>query len=430
KFEEISFYTVPPAFGGCAAAYYPVYRAYNNRFSPNAAQNDGNHRITPSFNDYQRSIRFFGFADEGVAFCAPASSDAGADLQTTMVYPGTEAAGGATVKAQYLYSNNGPGKGDGGTIYMALPAAVTNWVVTCTPRSGATCPGSLDANRLREGQTIATWPAGGGLTLEATGTAPAPAAGSSATLEFATASSGGNGAPDPTPENNTPPPAQTVIRATNACDITLNPGNMSFGSTAQGQPAALTTGTGCAWTVQSDAPWLIVVGASSKGPATIAVTVQTNPGAQPRTGTLSVGGATTLVVQAGAPPPNSPVACANLRLQREGEQAPAGRRTGPSSVGVFADGECRWTSQADVSWITLTAGGAGNGNGTISYIAQPNTEVEARTANIRIADKNFVINQLGAASDSGNGGGGSDCGGDSGGGSGGDSGGGSGGDSG
>ena len=68
-----------------------------------------------------------------------------------------------------------------------------------------------------------------------------------------------------------------------------------------------------------------------------------------------------------------------------------------------------------------------HGNGTLSYIAQPN-DGGFRSALISIGDKRFSVNQLGT--DTGPSGGGSDGGGDSGGSSGGDSGGSSGGDSG
>jgi hypothetical protein len=134
-------------------------------------------------------------------------------------------------------------------------------------------------------------------------------------------------------------------------------------------------------------------------------------------------------VQAGTPAPNPATACANLRLQREGDQTPAAGLSGATSVAVFADGQCSWSAQSVAPWITLTAGGGGNGNGTVSYIAQPNADTQARSTTISVGDKRFVINQLGKEADGGAGAG-SDGGGDSGGASGGDSGGSSGGDSG
>ena len=66
-----------------AAGTQPVYRSYNNRFSPDPAQNDGNHRITPSYGDHLRQTRFLGYNDEGIAFCTPAATGPGADLQAT-----------------------------------------------------------------------------------------------------------------------------------------------------------------------------------------------------------------------------------------------------------------------------------------------------------------------------------------------------------
>ena len=102
KYEGIAFYALLPQ-NGCDFGYYPVYRSYNKRFNPNPALNDGNHRISPSYVDYLRSIRFFGYADEGIAFCTPASIDAGGDVQTANIYPGAEVASGDPIQAQYIY---------------------------------------------------------------------------------------------------------------------------------------------------------------------------------------------------------------------------------------------------------------------------------------------------------------------------------------
>ena len=425
SYEGIAFYTVLPTAAGCPAGNYPIYRSYNNRFSPDPAKNDGNHRITPSYNDYLRSVRFFGYADEGIAFCAPASPEAGADLQTTYVYPGPEVAAGATIQADFIFNNNGPGKGDGGVVHAALPPAVTNWTISCTARNGASCPTSLNVDRLREGQSIATWPAGGGFTVTAVGTAPVAPDSSTVSLEFASASARGNGAPDPTPDNDSPPSAQTTVRGGNACTYTLNPAILSFAATAGSSPISIAARSSCNWTALSDSSWLTVGTPSGSGNATMQVSAAANAGAQPRTGTINVSGSLLLVVQGGTVVP-TPAACANLQLQREGDQTPALGLSGPTSFGVFADGQCSWSAQTVAPWVSLAVGGGGNGNGSVSYLVQPN-EGEARSATIMISGKAFVINQLDLSA---GGGGGGDGGGDSGGGSGGDSGGSSGGDSG
>jgi hypothetical protein len=428
RFESIEFYTVVPQAGTCTGGFYPVYRSYNNRFSPEPAKNDGNHRITPSYIDYQRSIRFFGFLDEGIAFCAPGTIEAGGDLQTANVYPGQDVLTGTQIQAEYIYGNNGPGKGDGGTIYMALPVNVSDWAVTCEAKNFAVCPNSLDVTQLRLGQAVNTWPAGGVLTLKAVGTAPAVPAGGDATLTFATSTTRANGAPDSTGGNDSPPPAQTTVRSQQTCNYTLNPVTVSFNANGGSLPVSLVARAGCAWTATTDAPWVSFGTPSGNGNAALVVNAQANASPQARTGSVVVNGALVTVVQAGAVTVGGP-ACANLRLQREGDQGPATGLSGPTSVGVFADGQCGWIAAADAPWITLTSGAAGNGNGTIGYMTQPNPNNDSRTATINVGDKAFSVIQYGQATAQGQGGG-SDGGGDSGGSSGGDSGGSSGGDSG
>ena len=63
----------------------------------------------------------------------------------------------------------------------------------------------------------------------------------------------------------------------------------------------------------------------------------------------------------------------------------------------------RW-SQSNTQVPTRAAGfgpSQGSGNGTVSYIAQPNAETEARSATISVGDKRFVVNQVGKEADSG-----------------------------
>jgi hypothetical protein len=66
QFEAIAFYAIAPENGSCPASSRPVWRAYNDR----AAENDSNHRFTVT--DVVRRAMQVGWADEGLAFCAPA----------------------------------------------------------------------------------------------------------------------------------------------------------------------------------------------------------------------------------------------------------------------------------------------------------------------------------------------------------------------
>src|ERR1017187_5308368 len=58
---------------------------------------------------------------------------------------------------------------------------------------------------------------------------------------------------------------------------------------------------------------------------------------------------------------------------------------GASNVTVVDSGACSWTATSGVSWVSITAGGRGGGNGTISYSVSSNTSINARTGNITIA---------------------------------------------
>jgi hypothetical protein len=64
SFENIAFWAIPATNGTCPAGTDPVWRAFNNR----AAENDSNHRFTA---DSRQRLAMLGWADEGVAFCAP-----------------------------------------------------------------------------------------------------------------------------------------------------------------------------------------------------------------------------------------------------------------------------------------------------------------------------------------------------------------------
>lgn len=65
QFEAVAFYALLPQAGGCPGGTQPVYRSYNMR----AHKNDSNHRFT--VNPQIREAMKVGWAEEGVAFCAP-----------------------------------------------------------------------------------------------------------------------------------------------------------------------------------------------------------------------------------------------------------------------------------------------------------------------------------------------------------------------
>src|SRR6267142_1144540 len=111
-----------------------------------------------------------------------------------------------------------------------------------------------------------------------------------------------------------------------------------------------------------------------------------NPSSQARSGTMTIGGKTFTVNQAG-------VSCA-FTLGSTNSPVSASGGTGNVSFTATAS-DCRWTANSNDGFITLTSALSGTGNGTISYSVAPNTSSKARSGTLTIAGQTFTVNQAG-----------------------------------
>ena len=66
---------------------------------------------------------------------------------------------------------------------------------------------------------------------------------------------------------------------------------------------------------------------------------------------------------------------------------------GTGNVSVQASGGCFWTAASNVTWISVTSGASGTGNGTVIYQVQPNLTGQARTGSLTIAGQTFSVGQ-------------------------------------
>ncbi len=70
--------------------------------------------------------------------------------------------------------------------------------------------------------------------------------------------------------------------------------------------------------------------------------------------------------------------------------------SGTGSVGVTASTEtCPWTAKSNVSWITVTSGSSGSGNGTVNYAISANMGTTPRSGAIAIGSQVIAITQEG-----------------------------------
>ena len=70
---------------------------------------------------------------------------------------------------------------------------------------------------------------------------------------------------------------------------------------------------------------------------------------------------------------------------------------GSGSVSVVTSPNCDWTAVSNDSWITITSGSSGTGNGVVEYSVAANSDSQPRTGTMLIATQTFTVTQSGAS---------------------------------
>ena len=129
----------------------------------------------------------------------------------------------------------------------------------------------------------------------------------------------------------------------------------------------------------------ITAGNSGSGNGSVSYAVAANSDTTSRTGTLTIGGKTFTVMQAGA------TCCASdlTRFsQRRGGRSDGVRR-GDGAAG------CDWTATSNAAWITISAGASGSGNGSVTYDVTRIPTPRHAPGRWPIAGSTFTITQAG-----------------------------------
>ena len=173
------------------------------------------------------------------------------------------------------------------------------------------------------------------------------------------------------------------------CTLTLQPALASTSAAGGTGSVVITTAAGCAWTASSGVPWLtITTPTSGNGSGSFGYSVAANASTSARSGSVTVGGATFTVNQAGA----SGTAC-TITLNPTGRAVAASATTG-STVAVSAPSGCPWTSASNAQWLTITSGASGSGNGSVAFNVAANTG-PGRTGTLTIGGQTFTVDQAG-----------------------------------
>ncbi len=172
-----------------------------------------------------------------------------------------------------------------------------------------------------------------------------------------------------------------------ACAPSINPTGQSVVAAGDTGSTTVTAGAGCAWTAASNVSWITVTsGASGSGNGSVGFNVAANPNTSARPGTLTVAGQTFTVTQAAAP--------CTFAISSNSLSVVAAGDTG--STTVTAGAGCAWTAASNVSWITVTSGASGSGNGSVGFSVTANPNTSARPGTLTIAGKTFTVTQAAA----------------------------------
>jgi uncharacterized protein (TIGR03437 family) len=179
----------------------------------------------------------------------------------------------------------------------------------------------------------------------------------------------------------------TVTQAGANCTFSLTPTSQSF--PVDGGTNTFSVQTACGWQATSNANWITLNNANngiSGLPVSYSVAANTCVAARSGTVTLQQ---TNLpkppqlaVTQDGSPN--------NISLSAYGATVASAASDG--RITVTTGDVCSWSATTDVSWIQITFGGSGTGNGGISYHLLANTTAQ-RTGSIHVGALTYTITQ-------------------------------------
>jgi len=171
-----------------------------------------------------------------------------------------------------------------------------------------------------------------------------------------------------------------------AAPCQFNVGPLAIAAAASGGSATvtITASSACNWTATSNAPWISVAGSSGSGNGQVSLTMQANTGPA-RTGTVTVAGQTVTITQ-------SAVGMTTCTFTIAPTAQNVSAAAGGVDVAVTTSGGCAWAATSGVPWITVVAGAAGTGSGTVSLAIAANTS-GGRNGTVTIAGQTFTVNQ-------------------------------------
>ena len=179
--------------------------------------------------------------------------------------------------------------------------------------------------------------------------------------------------------------------------VSANPTSIAAGSsTVLTATVSATSGTNSPTGSVSFAVGQTALGAGvlsgSGGSATANLTVQ---GIQLSSGSnaISASYAGSATFLASASTSSVTVTVAGCTYSLNSSTASVGPGASSGTVNVLADGGCSWTASSNASWLTISSGSSGSGDGTVNYSFAANTASTGRSGTLTIAGQTFTVTQ-------------------------------------
>ncbi len=177
-----------------------------------------------------------------------------------------------------------------------------------------------------------------------------------------------------------------IVSTTPPCSYNISPVSRSVSAGAGTGSVTVTAGAGCQWTAASNDSWLSVTsGSTGAANGSVGYSFDANSSSSSRSGTITIAGQVFTVNQAGAAACTFSISPSSASYTRTG---------GTGSVTVTAGTGCSWMATNGVSWLTITSGASGSGNGTVNYSVGPyGGPPKKRTGTLTIAGQTFTVAQ-------------------------------------
>lgn len=171
----------------------------------------------------------------------------------------------------------------------------------------------------------------------------------------------------------------------NRCGVSVSGDSSSIPAGGGSGTLTITVDRECAWTARSESPWISLASAQGQGPANVTFSVQPNPNASNRRGSVTVEQQRIEIAQDAAP----------CRFGVSPLSVDAAAAGGAVPVGISAPGGCSWTAQSTIAWLSVEPS-SGQGAGTVQIEVAANGPA-ARSASVTVAGSTVQVRQAAAS---------------------------------